>query len=220
MNKEYYYPLWLRIWHWLNAVLFLALIFTGINLQYSSKASPMINFDIAILVHNIAGVTLTLNYLFFFTLNLISGNFKQYLPKFKGLVIRLIYQFKYYLGGIFHNSEHPFETTKENKFNPLQQIAYLKIMYVIFPILLASGWALLFPESIVTQIFNISGLTLTAIVHTSAGFILSIFMIGHVYLATTGSSVGSNFKSMLTGWHELDPGKLNPQGIKDENENN
>ena len=41
------------------------------------------------------------------------------------------------------------------------------------------------------------------------GFFLSVFMIGHVYLATTGTKVASNFKSMFTGWHLHEPHESN-----------
>ena len=222
-NREYYYPLWLRIWHWLNALLFFSLIFSGINLQYANPKSSIIDFQNAVLMHNISGITLTINYLFFFIFNIFSGNYKQYLPKLKGILKRLLIQIKYYISGIFRNESHPFETGKEQKFNPLQQITYLKIMYIALPLIIISGWALLFPEFIIQQVFGISGLTLTAIFHTSIGFILSIFMIGHIYLATTGATILGSFKAMITGWHtclqprqENHPGKENPKEVSNE----
>jgi thiosulfate reductase cytochrome b subunit len=74
-------------------------------------------------------------------------------------------------------------------------------MYIAVPLIIISGWALLFPEFIIDRILGMPGLTLTAVFHTSIGFLLSIFMIGHIYLATTGTTVLSNLKSMITGWH-------------------
>lgn len=219
MSKgEFFYPIWLRIWHWLNAVLFLSLIFTGLNLQYASTSSPIIKFQNAVLIHNISGITLTANYLFFFILNIISGNYKQYIPSLHGLLNKLFIQAKYYSYGIFKNVPHPFSIDSKNKFNPLQQITYLKIMYIFLPVIILSGWALLFPEYIINRIFDIPGLTLTAVTHTIAGFILSLFMVGHIYLATTGTTALSNFKAMLTGWHESESEISNSKGKQDENE--
>ncbi len=222
----YLYPVWLRIWHWLNALLFLSLIFTGLNLQYAKINSPIIDFHTAILIHNISGITLTLNYLFFFILNIISGNYKHYLPKLKNFAKNMLLQLKFYLSGIFKNEEHPFETSANQKFNPLQQITYLNIMYALFPLLLITGWALLFPEFILNKLFETSGLLLTAVFHTTIGFLLSIFMIGHIYLATTGTTILSNFKSMLTGWHvhenhivKSQLTEITIQQVKNENEN-
>lgn len=215
-NREYFYPLWLRAWHWFNVVLFLSLIITGLNLQYAKKDNPLISFDQAILVHNISGITLTINYFFFFIMNIISGNIRQYIPAFNGIIKRLKTQIDFYTKGIFRNSEHPFESTRNNKFNPLQQITYAKIMYVFLPVAIISGWAMLFPEIIIKQVLNIPGFLFTSVLHTAAGFILSIFMIGHIYLATTGTTLLSNFKAMLTGWHEASPKIIIEQGEKDE----
>jgi thiosulfate reductase cytochrome b subunit len=201
-KKFYLYPLWLRIWHWFNALLFLILIFSGINLQYADPQDPLISFNSAMLLHNIAGITLTLNYIFFAVMNYLSGNWKHYIPKFRSIIADSLKQGRYYLMGIFKNEKHPFETSEERKFNPLQQITYLKIMYAAVPLIIITGWALLFPEIIFEEIFGIRGLSFTAILHTILGFILSAFMAGHIYLATTGETVASSFKSMVTGWHK------------------
>ena len=111
-NQEYFYPVWLRIWHWLNALLFFSLIFSGINLQYVNTKSPIIDFQNTVLIHNISGIILTINYIFFFIFNLISGNYKQYLPMLKGILSRLLTQIRFYISGIFKNDSHPFETTE------------------------------------------------------------------------------------------------------------
>lgn len=202
-KKEYFYPLWLRFWHWLNALLFVALIISGITMQYATANNILMSFNTATSLHNASGILLTLNYLLFFLGNLVTGNYKQYIPVLKGLIERLIKQGRFYLYGIFKNEPHPYESTKESKFNPLQQLTYLKIMYVLLPIIIITGWALLFPETIIEDVFGMSGLFLTAILHTVTGFILSLFMFGHIYLAFTGHTLQSNLKAMTSGWHEV-----------------
>jgi len=203
-GKEYFYPLWLRLWHWINALLFIALIISGLTLQYARvEGDPLIGFGTAITIHNVSGITLTLNYLLFFIGNIITGNYKQYVPIIKGIFERLFLQAKFYAMGIFKNEPHPFETTIKKKFNPLQQITYLNIMYILLPVIIISGWGLLFPETILDEFLGANGLFLTALVHTVTGFFLSLFMFGHIYLATTGHTVTSNFKAMLNGWHEV-----------------
>ncbi len=200
-KKEYFYPVWLRTWHWLNALLFLLLIFTGVNMQYANIKSPLIEFHSAVTLHNVSGITLTLNYLFFIVVNFISGNYKQYIPTLQNFISNLVLQTNFYLHGIFKNEEHPFKISNNRKFNPLQQFTYLQIMYAAVPIMVMTGWALLFPEVLIKQMFGISGLTLTDIVHTIGAFFLSVFIIGHIYLATTGTTILINFKAMVTGWH-------------------
>ncbi len=201
-HRRYFYPVWLRLWHWLNAALFLSLIFTGINLQYASVSAPTMDFRIAVLVHNVSGIALSLNYLLFFSMNIVTGNGRQYLPRLDRLLENMIVQSRYYLIGIFRGEPHPFETTPARKFNPLQQVSYLLIMYAAVPGVIITGWALLVPDVLVRQIFGLSGLTLTDLTHTVIGFLLSMFMFGHIYLATTGETATSNFKAMLTGWHD------------------
>jgi len=69
------------------------------------------------------------------------------------------------------------------------------------PILIISGLALLYPEVIIFNIFGISGIHLTDLVHVSSGFLLSIFMIIHIYFCTFGKTAFSNFKGMINGYH-------------------
>jgi len=43
-----------------------------------------------------------------------------------------------------------------------------------------------------------------AVIHTAGAFLLIAFIIVHLYLMTTGVTVTSNLKAMLTGYEELD----------------
>jgi len=72
----------------------------------------------------------------------------------------------------------------------------------LVPVMAVSGLGLLYPDVIPTQLFGISGLHLTDLFHILAGFIISIFMFVHIYFCTIGKTATSNFKSMLTGYHE------------------
>jgi thiosulfate reductase cytochrome b subunit len=109
----------------------------------------------------------------------------------------------YYAFGYFKGEEAPFPVNKERKFNPLQQISYVFTMYVALPLLFITGWALLFPEFILKQVFKVSGIFLTAQLHIVMGFLVSLFLIIHLYVSTMGKSPSSNFKSMVTGWQEV-----------------
>ena len=80
-KKIYLYPLWLRIWHHVNAVLMLALILTGVSMQYSNPDYPLIRFDIAVSVHNISGILLTLSYFYFFLGILFTSIGRHYVMK-------------------------------------------------------------------------------------------------------------------------------------------
>lgn len=211
MKKIYLYPFWLRFWHWLNALLFLLLIISGLSLHFSDPKTGVIPFKTAILIHNISGILLSFNYLFFLVASIINGNYKHYLPTLKGFWQRIFLQARYYLIGIFIGENHPFEPNQKQKFNPLQQISYLIIMAFFMPMIIISGWALMFPEFAPDEFLGLGGVWPITLIHTITGFILSIFMVVHIYLGTTGKTISELFKSMLTGWHLAHEFKGEPQ---------
>lgn len=201
-DKLYLYPLWIRIWHGFNAIFILTLIVTGISMQYSNPNYPIISFKASVLLHNAAGIGLAISYLFYFIMHRFSPNRKHYRIEWKGWGNRIIIQMKYYLFGIFKGAPTPFPVSTNSKFNPLQKITYLMIMFIAMPVLIITGLALLFPETIVSNVAGIGGTLLTALLHSIIGFAISVFLIIHVYFCTIGSTMTSNFKSIINGWHE------------------
>lgn len=201
-EKIYFYPLWLRIWHGFNALGIITLIISGILMQSSSQ-SLGIDFNTLINVHNIAGVIVTMSYLGFFIGNIASGNGKYYLIKLKGFFSRPIKQAYYYAWGMFHGMKSPYPLSEKRKFNPLQKYIYVFVMYLVLPGVIITGFALLFPEIIVEEMYGISGVFLTAVLHSALGFFISIFLIIHLYVASIGKSPLDNFKGIITGWHHI-----------------
>lgn len=201
-EKIYLYPIWVRLWHALNAILIILLVLTGISMQYTNPANPFIRFDIAVKMHNISGILLTLNYIVFLVGSFTTPNGRFYKLKFDGLFDRLLKQFTYYTFGIFKHEKAPFPVTKDSKFNPLQQTTYVVAMFVLVPIVIITGWALLYPEILLTKLFGSSGLKVNDFFHVIIGFFISFFMFVHVYFCTIGATFVSNFKSMINGFHE------------------
>jgi thiosulfate reductase cytochrome b subunit len=202
-DKLYLYPIWIRLWHVFNALLFLTLIFTGLSMQYSTPENPLIRFDIAVSIHNASGILITANYFFFFIGNLVTPNGRYYKTNFRGIFDRLLIQFRYYTSGIFKGAKVPFPITKNRKFNPLQQFTYLGAMYLLLPLMVITGWALLYPEILFKSLLGMSPLRINDFIHIVAGFLASIFMCIHVYFCTIGSTFVSSFKSMINGYHEI-----------------
>ncbi len=202
-EKIYFYPVWIRIWHGLNAIFILLLILTGVSMQYSDLNSPFIRFDVAVSMHNFSGVILTLNYFLFFVGNIARKNGRFYRLKFKGLGLSLWKQLKYYSYGVFTGEKSPYPVNRDRKFNPLQKVSYVFTMYMALPLLFVSGWALLFPEFILKKLLGFSGIFLTAQLHIVMGFLVSVFLVIHLYVSTMGKTPGSNFKSIVTGWQEI-----------------
>jgi thiosulfate reductase cytochrome b subunit len=202
-NKIYFYPIWLRIWHGINAIGILILIFTGINMQFSNPGSELVNFNLAVNLHNIAGIIVTGNYFLFFIGNIVTSNNKYYRLKLKGLFRRLQLQIGYYTYGLFHNEQPPFPLSPKRKFNPMQKVSYLIVMYLLVPGLIITGLALLFPETIIEKVYSVSGISMTAILHASLGFLVSVFLIVHLYVASIGKHPLDNFKSIINGYHDI-----------------
>ncbi len=201
-ERLYMYPVWLRIWHAINAIMIIILILTGVSMQYSNPDRPFIRFDLAVTWHNVAGVILTICYFIFVIGNITTGNGKFYRIKLKKLINRLTKQAIYYTIGVYKGDKPPYPVNKKRKFNPLQQFAYVFILYLFMPILFITGWALLFPETIWLNFFGFSGILLTALLHSAGGFIVSIFLFVHLYFCTFGKTATSNFRSMVNGYHE------------------
>lgn len=199
----YLYPKWIRIWHLLNALLFLILIVTGISMQYTDKenAAYIVGFSIAVKWHNFAAIALTINYIIFVTGNIFTKNGRYYQIGRQNFISDLMAQLKYYSWGMFKGEKHPFPVTELRKFNPLQKVTYVLAMYIAVPLLIISGFGLLFPEITIKSIFGVSGLILTDILHITMGFFLSIFMIIHIYTCTLGAKPTSLFWGMISGYH-------------------
>lgn len=199
----YLYPKWIRIWHLVNAVMFLILIVTGVSMQYTDKenATYVVGFAKAVKWHNFAATVLVLNYILFVTGNLLTKNGRYYRVGEKNFSSNLLTQFKFYSRGMFKGEKHPFPVTEERKFNPLQKITYVLAMYVAMPLLIISGIGLLFPEITIKTFLGVSGLIYTDILHITMGFFLSIFMVIHIYTCTLGAKPTSLFWGMITGYH-------------------
>lgn len=203
-NKLYYYPLWLRIWHGINAIGIILLILTGLSMQSGVESRFIVDFPVAVKFHNIVGITVSLNYIVYFFGNMFTRNGQFYIVKPRGFLKRPMKQAYYYAWGMFHGMTSPYPLSEKRKFNPLQKYTYILTMYIAMPCLILSGFGLLFPELIIDRVYSVSGIFLTAVFHSALGFFMSIFLIIHLYIATIGKSPLENYKSMITGWHHVE----------------
>jgi len=206
VERIYIIPLWLRLWHWTNATLMILLMASGFSLHFSDPGLPLIPFETARTMHNISGIALTVLYAAYLVWNTASGNWRQYVPAMKDLVSGLNAQNAYVALGIFKGEPPPTAPTPEKKFNVLQQATYLLVMYVAMPFLIVTGIAFFFPEWAPEQLFGMDGLLPLAVAHYVIGFLLTLFLLGHIYMGTMGTTPLAGFKMMITGWHDEHPG--------------
>ncbi|MCF8301756.1 MAG: cytochrome b/b6 domain-containing protein [Bacteroidales bacterium] len=202
-KKIYHYPFWIRLWHWVNAVLCILLIFSGLSMQYSDPQNYFISFDVAVSMHNVSGILLTLGYIGFLIGNIRTSNGSYYKINWSTIGRDLIKQLRYYMFGMFRKEKTPFPINDKRKLNPLQKVTYDGVMYLLLPLLIITGWALLFPEIILDRLFGVSGLQLNDLVHIITGFLVSIFLVVHIYFSTIGATPSAHFEAMINGYHKM-----------------
>ena len=200
-EKVRMYPLWLRIWHWSNALLIVALTYTGLRLHFGQQRGPILSFETAFNVHNLAGSLLVIVGVLYLVANAVSGNQRQYLSRPRDGLRGVIKQVRWYLFGIFKGDPHPYHVSPEHKFNPLQHVTYRMVMYVLYPLLLLSGVVLLFPGILPTGVFGHPGAWWLAAIHWLLAAAAILFLLGHLYLGTMGDRVRDLYAAMIDGFH-------------------
>ena len=178
-----------RFWHWTQAILILFLALTGFEVHGSYQ---FLGYRQAVLYHNTAAAALLVLIAFAIFWHFTTGEWRQYIPTRRMLRA----QVEYYLVGIFHDAPHPTKKTPLSKLNPLQKLVYLALKILVIPVMVISGLCYMF--------LRIGGMRGVAIVHTAGAFFLVAFLIAHVYLITTGRTLVSNLKAMITGYEELE----------------
>ncbi|RPI06839.1 MAG: cytochrome B [Ignavibacteriae bacterium] len=199
MKKEYVYRSFERFWHWLQAVLILFLGITGFEIHGSIR---FFGYDQAVAYHHVASMSFLVLIVFAVFWHITTGEWKQYLPTRKNLRAQL----EYYILGIFHNAPHPTKKTVLSKLNPLQKLVYAGLKVLVIPVMVFTGLLSMFyryPQRYEVLSLNINGLQTIALLHTIGAFLLVAFFIAHLYLITTGRTVTSNLKAMITGYEEL-----------------
>jgi thiosulfate reductase cytochrome b subunit len=192
----------LRIWHWVNTVLIFLLILTGARLRM-----PDIGFLFAyrngVLIHRLTGLVATVSFLFWLAYSLVSGNITRnyaFRPARDGK--GMVKQGLYYAIGVFRGWPNPYPATPDAKFNPLQKVAYGTVMFVLTPLIAATG--ILFSNIPYFRgiISYIGGTRVLDAVHVIGGYLFVIYLIVHVYMATLGPTPFTHIKAMFTGYEE------------------
>ena len=134
MKRIYLHPLPVRIWHWVNAISFLVLIVTGLQVRYRELLGLM-KFRTAVDIHNMFGFILIFNFLLWLVFYILTGKIRIYIPPLdiRKFISGCVHQARYYGYGLFLGEQNPHHSSADNKFNPMQQMAYLAIMMLLIP---------------------------------------------------------------------------------------
>ena len=207
MKQEVYiYRSFERFWHWMQAILIFFLGMTGMEIHGSIS---FFGYQNAVKYHNTAAYMFIILIVFAIFWHFSTGEWKQYLPTKKNLRA----QIDYYLLGIFKNAPHPTKKTVLSKLNPLQKLTYLGFKLLVIPVMVASGLLYMFyryPQEGVIEGLNIKSIATIALFHTAGAYILIAFVIVHLYLITTGETLTSNLRAMITGYEELEKNEVTP----------
>jgi len=197
LNNMYLYTRYERFWHWLQTLLIILLLLTGFEVKgmYS-----LFGFQTAVKVHNFVGNTWLIAFLFFAFWIFTTGEWKQYVPTTKKMLLVV----RYYMFGIFSGEAHPVPKRKDAKHNPLQRITYLILAAILLPVQMVTG--LLYWGYNSWSAWGLSGLSLevVALVHTAGAFAILAFVVIHIYMITTGRTLFAHSRAMISGWEEVE----------------
>lgn len=199
--KHMLHPLTLRIWHWINTLLIFVLLFTGAKLRVPDLRL-LVDYKAAVVIHRATGYVMGVSFLFWLIYAIASVSLVKYYTVRARDLKGFARQAYYYSFGVFRGSPNPFPATQEEKFNPLQKSAYIGIMLLFTPVIVASG--VLFANILRFRgtIAFIGGVRLLDAVHLVVAYVFLVYLFVHVYMATMGKSPLTHIKEMFTGWEE------------------
>ncbi len=209
MNKTMeIYTLSERLWHWIQALLMILLILTGFQMHYPGFLSFLWGFSVAVRMHSILAFILLANAFLGFFYQVSTAGIRRYLPMPVDFTRGMLLQGRFYLRGILRGEPHPFEKSARERLNPLQKVTYFGLLNFALPFQIATGvlcwgstrWPVAFEA--------VGGLRVLAPLHTLGSYMFVSFLIGHVYMTTTGHTPLANLKAMITGREDV-PGPSN-----------
>jgi thiosulfate reductase cytochrome b subunit len=182
-------------WHWSQAGLIIAMLITGFELH---GGYDLLGYGRAATVHVGCALALMLVWVFAVFWHVATGEWRQYVPTTRKLAAVV----DFYTRGIFRGEPHPFRPTRRRKHNPLQLLAYLAFNAVISPTLWITG--LLYLAVGLSGGMVALPVAPIAMIHVAAAYATAVFLIGHVYMITTGATVFQHLKAMLTGYETVE----------------
>ena len=210
MSRIYVHPLPVRVWHWINAAGFLALLVTGLQLRYGVLFS--LEFRTVVGLHNGIGFALTANYFVWLVFYLFSDRITVYHPDLDPArhyrdVMR---QIAYYGHGMFKGEPNPSRISAHNKFNPLQRMTYQIVMMLLVPFQFYTGIVLWDLQRFSGTVEFLGGPRVVSTIHMALTIAFVVFLFVHVYLTTLGRTAGQHIRAMITGWEESEAAPAGP----------
>lgn len=207
-SKQLLYSKFERFWHWTQMLLVMMLTLTGFEIHGNY---PMFGFEQAVRLHSAAAwsfMGLAVVSIFWM---IVTKQYVNFIPTKN----KLREQVLYYTSGIFRGMPHPTHKTMFNKLNPLQRLVYAGLLILIFPVQIITGIVYMYYHYPQNPL-DVTGLTFAATTHTLGAFMVVAFVVVHVYMTTTGDSVSSNVKAMISGYEKETKSSLTEPSIQPE----
>lgn len=204
MTRLYVHPLPIRVWHWVNAAGFVAMILTGLQIRY--RALDALPLRAVIDIHNKLGFALIVNYGVWLVYYLFSDRIKVYIPELspRTQFRNMTRQMAYYGYGMFKGEPNPHHISIYGKFNPLQAVTYQIVMILLVPLMFYTGLVLWDLQRFAGTVNLLGGPRVVSTLHVALFVGFFVFLLVHVYLTTLGHSAGAHMKAMLTGYEEVE----------------
>jgi thiosulfate reductase cytochrome b subunit len=199
MFNIYLYSRYERFWHWLQSAIVVILLVTGFEVHGTYS---LLGFLFSVEIHNFVGLSWLILFAFFVFWLFTTGEYKQYIPTTR----KMLAVMRYYAYGIFRGESHPVPKRREAKHNPLQRLVYLSLAALLLPIQMVTGFLYWSYNS--WQAWGLSWLSLQVIayIHMAGAFAILSFIVVHLYMITTGHTIFSHTRAMITGWEEVTEG--------------
>jgi Ni/Fe-hydrogenase b-type cytochrome subunit len=204
MTRIYVHPAPVRLWHWLNALGFVLLIITGLQIRYGVLLT--LSFKTVVDAHNAIGFVLCANYFVWLLFYLFSDKITVYHPELSPTrhYRNMIRQIVYYGYGIFKGHPNPHHVSAYRKFNALQSMSYQIVMLVLVPVQFYSGLVLWDLQRFAGTVEMLGGARVVDTIHVVLCIVFMVFILVHVYLTTLGRTASQHIRAMLTGYEEVD----------------
>jgi thiosulfate reductase cytochrome b subunit len=211
-RRVHMYDAYRRFWHWLQAVSIVALLVTGLIIHRPDLFAAF-SFSAVVSLHNILAALLVINAALSLFYHLATERMREYIPRPYGFFDDSIRQTRYYVSGIFRGEPHPFEKRPDDRMNPIQKLTYFGILNVLLPLQIVTGALMWGVQKWPELAGALGGLPLLAPFHSLVAWLFATFIVGHVYLTTTGATPLEAIRGMVTGYEEIevhDPGGSHP----------
>ncbi len=204
VEEIYLYTAFERFWHWLQATTIGLLLVTGLLIHRPDFLPGLSNYRYLVPIHNVSAALLILDASLSLFYHLTTGAIREFIPKPRGFFDQAIQQVRYYTYGIFRGEPHPFEKVPGRKLNPLQQVTYFGLLNVLLPLQMLTGLLMWGEQYWPDTIQKLGGLHVLAPIHALVAWLFASFVVGHVYLTTTGLTPLEDIRGMITGWERVE----------------